>query len=306
MLHRVSKRKLIYIMSPSFSGSTLLTSLLARHNDIATVGELKASALGDIDKYYCSCGSRLVECEFWSSVKNDVKTNAPDFEFGAFGTHFREPKKYIYDRVLRATCRGAWFEVARNAAINNVPGLRSYFDDVLERNCILMESVCGILNRPVFLDGSKDPNRLLYLAHSERFDVVAIALYRDGRGVCNSMIKHDGLSLESAAILWHRKIREMQNVIQILGVNKVLPIQYEELCEDVDLVQARIIEFAGLPRQLGSGTPIDMHILGNAMRVKNSQEIRLDEKWKHELSPMQRKYFDRSFGDVNYAIGYRD
>ena len=50
---------LIYIMSPSFSGSTLLTFLMGAHPSVATVGELKATSLGDIDEYDCSCGSRI-------------------------------------------------------------------------------------------------------------------------------------------------------------------------------------------------------------------------------------------------------
>ena len=60
--------EMIYILSPSYSGSTLLTCLLARHPDIATVGELKASALGSLDSYKCSCGELLRECQFWDRI----------------------------------------------------------------------------------------------------------------------------------------------------------------------------------------------------------------------------------------------
>ena len=39
---------LVYILSPSYSGSTLLTFLLNTHPEIATIGELKAQALGNL------------------------------------------------------------------------------------------------------------------------------------------------------------------------------------------------------------------------------------------------------------------
>ena len=43
--------RLLYILAPSYSGSTLLTYLLSQHDAIATVGELKATSRGDLDTY---------------------------------------------------------------------------------------------------------------------------------------------------------------------------------------------------------------------------------------------------------------
>lgn len=50
--------KPVYITSASCSGSTPLTFLFGAHPDIATAGELKAIAMGDIEEQDGSCGAR--------------------------------------------------------------------------------------------------------------------------------------------------------------------------------------------------------------------------------------------------------
>ncbi|MGH8543075.1 MAG: hypothetical protein ACREX3_05465 [Gammaproteobacteria bacterium] len=48
---RLEPLTLAYIASPSYSGSTLMTFLLGGHPAVATVGELKAAGIGDVDRY---------------------------------------------------------------------------------------------------------------------------------------------------------------------------------------------------------------------------------------------------------------
>ena len=60
--------RLVYILAASHSGSTLLGMLLAAQPDVCTVGELKLTALGDVERYVCSCGQRIRECTFWQEI----------------------------------------------------------------------------------------------------------------------------------------------------------------------------------------------------------------------------------------------
>jgi hypothetical protein len=290
-------------MSPSFSGSTLLTTVLGQHREIATIGELKASAMGDVDTYLCSCGERLVECEFWSVVGAGIKKHVPDFTFKKFGTHFRSSNK-LFDRILRTNCRGPLAEWIRRMIIEFNPAFNSEYQDILSRNKLLIDRICGLVKRPVFLDASKDPNRLLYLSRSDLFEIYPIALYRDGRGVCNSMRKHDGLSVEEAATLWKRKIVEMKNVLQMIRPTDAFILRYEEFCHDPDGAVDRIVNKVGLTDDHHAQLSDDMHILGNSMRVSNTKEIRLDEKWKQELSSDEKSFFDGEYGELNRSLGY--
>ena len=66
---RPTPESVLYILGPSYSGSTLLTLLLAQHPQIATIGELKAATVGRIPDYRCSCGQLLRECALWRDVQ---------------------------------------------------------------------------------------------------------------------------------------------------------------------------------------------------------------------------------------------
>src|SRR5687767_15395896 len=107
---------LLYIASPSFSGSTLLTFLLNAHADIATIGELK---WGDIDlqTYHCSCGSLLRECRFWQAVESQMKEPGLPFDLKRPATDFRCRERELVDHIVRARVRGPLFESLRDAAV---------------------------------------------------------------------------------------------------------------------------------------------------------------------------------------------
>ena len=92
---------LAYILCPSYSGSTLLTLLLATHRDIATIGELKATHLGDVAKYSCSCGVPILACPFWEEVGGVMKSHGHVFSPAAFDTHFRA-QSWLVDKTLHA------------------------------------------------------------------------------------------------------------------------------------------------------------------------------------------------------------
>ena len=51
---KVNFVRLVYILAASHSGSTLLAMLLGSHPDVCTVGELKATSLGNVEEYLCS------------------------------------------------------------------------------------------------------------------------------------------------------------------------------------------------------------------------------------------------------------
>ncbi len=297
---------LTYIMSPSYSGSTLLTFLLANHPEIATIGELKASAIGDVNAYTCSCGDHFTSCEFWQQMVVAMRRRGREFSLDQFGTHFRT-RSAVVDRLLRATVRGAVFEHARTLATCLMPSCRSVRDDIIEQNRVFIEETKRIQAASHFLDGSKDPIRLKHFHDSGRWNIKVIRLVRDGRGVANSYMKHVGVSMGVAAEEWALKCREMSHVMARLPKGRVLTVHYEDLCRNTPEVLENILTFMGLD---ASDFPSDYdhakhHILGNSMRLRSSGEVRLDEKWRRMLSDDDLRQFDSIGGRVNRELGYR-
>jgi hypothetical protein len=296
----------VYILSPSYSGSTLLTFLLAAHPEIATVGELKATSMGDIDEYRCSCGALIRQCEFWRRLAAELARRGQTLNLADFGTHFRLARRPLADRVLRARVRGRAFELVRRLSMRLLPGCARDFARILRRNRVLAEAIAEIQGAPVFLDGSKDPNRLLYLLESGFWPVKAIYMTRDGRGTTNSYMRHQDAPMETAALDWSRTQAECERVAARMPPDDVLRIRYEDLCADVDGIMEAVFRFIGLDagpagRDFRS---CEHHVLGNAMRLRSSSEIKVDEKWRGALTAAQLEVFDRIAGRLNQRYGY--
>lgn len=301
-----AKPELLFILSPSFSGSTLLTFLLASHPDIATVGELKASALGDISTYHCSCGALLEQCEFWTNLRQRMERRGDPLSFPNFGTHFvRSP--LFFRRLIRLGVSTRLLSSMSERALQLVPWWRERREKILDRNQLLIELITAEQGRPVFLDGSKDPEQLQQLVKSQRWNVRVVRLLRDGRGIVNSYMKHHGLDVKSAASAWLRIESGCARITSGMATEDVLTVKYEDVCEDPRKAMNRIFQFAGLNQlnALDASEAQQLHILGNAMRLNPDKSIQHDEKWKTQLLPLDLDRFNEIAASFNRKRGYR-
>ncbi len=296
--------KLLYIMAPSYTGSTLLTYLLAMHPDIATIGELKASAMGSVDTYTCSCGTLIRECGFWRQVSEEMAQRGLPFSFENFGTHFRS-KEYLCDRLLRAGIKGPLLEMLRHAGFTILPRCGKKRDRIVLQNQIIMEIVKAIQGGRVFLDGSKDPNRVAYFSSSGLWNIRVIYLIRDGRGTTNSYMRHYNVTMEIAAREWVHTHRQCDRIKEKMG-DDCLTMHYEDLCRNPDDVLQRIFQFVGIDTDSISTDfrSVEHHILGNAMRMTSTSAIRIDEKWKKILTSDDLAVFKAIAGHLHTSYGY--
>lgn len=295
---------LAYILSPSYSGSTLLTCLMATHPDVATVGELKASPLGDVASYRCSCGNPILLCPFWDAVGRGMRQRGVAFSPTDFGTHFRSQHTFV-DRVLHADLRNWAWETLRATALH-LPQVRRSYRAILERNRLLIEVILDIQKGKLFLDGSKDAIRLRYFRSVGFWNIKVIYLLRDGRGTTNSIARHHGLSIEAAAREWVRTQKECDRAAEALPSTDLIVLKYEDLCADPAKTMQSIYRFLGLDPHGGrlSYQASEHHIMGNAMRLHSFDSIRQDEKWKNALSANDLKVFQRVAGSLNRKYGY--
>lgn len=303
--NHIGQRRLAYIMGPNYSGSTLLSLLLADHPEIATVGELKATSMGDISTYRCSCGELLTNCSFWHEVERMMREEGRDFSFGNFKTHFRKGKDPLTDLLLRATLRGPLFEVARETGFLLNSTARKVRQLIVEQNRSLIEIICTLQQAKFFLDDSKEPVRLKFLLASELWDIRVIHLIRDGRGVTNSYMRHNSATMAKAAQEWVHTQQECDRMSRLLGNSRCLTLHYEDLCHEPEKTLTSIHRFLGLEPGAGSSSSRAKHIMGNQMRLGSIQDIRLDEKWKQTLSAEDLHTFTNTAGELNHHHGYR-
>lgn len=300
-------KKLLYILSPSYSGSTLLTFLLAEHPEIATVGELKASpkSVGDISTYRCSCGELLLECDFWRELEAQMKEKCPEFSLNNFGTHLTSGGSRLFRRLVRSSIFGQPYNLIGYMMLRLIPHYNKTFQKNLSTNKAFIEKVCEIQNKPIFLDGSKDPERLYHFKRELELELKVINLHRDGRGFVNSYKKHYNTTIENASKACDRINTECARVINMFDKDEILDLKYEDLCKDKGGTLKRIYEFIDItPSYLSSVGHANFHILGNDMRLSYKSGIKHDEKWKRELNSTELDTFYRIAGKWNVFWGY--
>lgn len=308
----MAKNQLIYIISPSFSGSTLLTLLLARHAQVSTIGELKATARGDIASYMCSCGARLLDCPFWLGIKAEATLAGIDFHLEDFGTHFRSDDAFV-DQIIGAQVRGPLFELCRSLSIACFPSVRQTHSRIMRQNETLIDLILKKQGTRYFIDGSKDPNRLQYFLRSGNWDVAVINMTRNGICQANSQRSrsHYPGTFDDASREWLKTMRQIHRVCAKVPASKQHTLHYEELCTETETTLNRVWDFLGLESIPCNSENLDLktkdqHILGNKMRTKDSITIKLDERWQTQVTPAEYASFEEIAGPMNRKIGYKD
>lgn len=301
---------LVYIGGTGHSGSTLLDLLLNNHSMIQSTGEihrLNHYARGNLEP--CTCGQPVAECPFWLDVERRVRESrglAP------------ETRPLLSDEIMiRTEAVGGWRSVVEKAALvqPSLPLGRALGRAVApahyraaRASLEWYRAIRKATGTSLVVDSSKDPRRLKWLYTVAPAHYRLVYLVRDGRAVTASGIRRRGHSMEEVARKWralHRRSRAAQRSIP---AGQKLRVRYETLCTEPERVLREIHRFLGVPGEDG-GTTIrregSHNIGGNAMRLRAGETtIRLDDRWKRELSPQQLEVFDRIAGRLNRRLGY--
>jgi hypothetical protein len=298
-------RKLIYIMGCANCGSTLLTTLLSKNPRIATVGELKATKIGDPKNYLCGCGEPLSQCEFWSAVQKTCKERSLELSFDDFQTHYQS-RHGLLNKLISTRVRSRPFELLRQLARRIYPPMKHAIAAITERNYKIIDTICDIQSRDVFLDGSKDPVRLQHLMDSNRFDIWVIHMIRDGRGVVCSYKKKYDSDLSKCISSWKIKTIECIRACRGIPESRLLPVKYEELCENPSVVLSSIFEFLQLQKEtVACHSLVTDHIIGNRMRLEAGNcKIVMREEWRTYLTDAEKELFAVEGGGINSKNGY--
>jgi hypothetical protein len=323
----VAAHRLVYLLAASHSGSTLTATLLGAHPDLVTAGELKLTALGDLERYLCSCGERLRACPFWTGVQADMGARGFPFDLADAGTDLRSGATAYELRLLAPLHRGAPWEALRDAALALSPSWRRRLPALQRRNAALVGALLARTGAHMLVDSSKVGLRLKYLLRNPELDVRVVRVVRDGRAVALTYMdparfadasdpkRRDGgtggdrererLPMTEAAREWRRSNEEAEAVLAGLPRERWTALRYEELCADPAATLGRVFAFLGLPpAAITRATPGRLHVVGNGMRLDGDVPVRLDERWRERLTADELATFDAAAGDLNRRYGY--
>ena len=246
----MSPWRLIYITGNGHSGSTLLDMLIGSHSECITLGEIHQLTLKA--KGVCACGAaNYKECEFWRDVDSRLQVDGLS---GLSALHVDSADPEEFRRSNHALFR------------------------------VLQEKT----NVRWFVDSSKKLPRLKNLLSDPSLDVVPIHIVRRPEGViCSNMAKGRGFysSLRSYySGLWarYKYLRGKQSIV----------VSYEQLCSRPEYVLTQVMKRLGLTFEAAQldWSSHDHHNVNGNKRTRTSRQssIRLDERWRRNLSLWQR------------------
>lgn len=293
--------KYIYILSQRYSGSTLLSFLLATHPAISTIGErrkfyVKAIRPQAADRNgICSCGAPFSDCPFWSAVKRGVLTQLDEKRLATNLTEFH----FSNNKYLNAACQELWYY----SLMHRLPFLKKPLDrkirDFEQFNRMLVQTILDLEGNQVFLDASKDIRHALFLSQVPEFNFFVIWLSRDPRAQVASALKYNSWGVEEATRRWITTMETNRKVLETMGLNYRC-LTYEALCLDPRQEIAGLLRFAGLDPDLFS---LDFraqtqHIMGNySMRLGKDQTIEERREWRDALSASQVELIEAMTSD---------
>jgi hypothetical protein len=302
----------VSIASIGHSGSTLLGILLNQHEDITALGELKNLAVLSRDAARnCACGIPLADCPFWRAVERQLQEDLEDTGI------------CLRDFAPQAATKGTYYYIPTLAEIFLVLGNRrswrlagrllpSVRDEVEfgRKATAIYGAIARALGTPVVVD-SPGTARYMKIAHMANPGLFrAIHIVRDGRGWTCSRMRRESVSMDNAARLWRRRHWHLQLAMRTVPAERVLTIQYEQLCQHPESVMGQVTRFLRI-RPYGHQFELrkeSFHgVGGNPMRFRYGEtRIALDESWRHKLSTADLHVFDEIAGPLNRRLGFTD
>jgi hypothetical protein len=311
----------LYVCSAGRSGSTLLDLLMGSHHDCFSLGEIEHLPKNMSLDTPCSCGEPARSCPFWRQVAERILSvtgvdwyRTPyQFNLGLYKASNvldRRHQTRAYLSKYRLILGMKWFEYAVGIRLPYHTRITRSFDIGVQNTARLFDAVREVSGRPVLLDSSKEYRKAIGLYRERPDETRLLILTRDGRGVFNSK-RRDGFSLRSSIFPW---IKYYRNALPL--IEKQVPAQhrmrlrYEDLARDATGTLKAVCDFVGLefdPAMLRF-REAEHHILnGNDMRLGTGNEVRLDERWRTQLTSRDLAIFKSLGGErMNRRLGYRD
>jgi hypothetical protein len=296
---QAKKTDYTFILGLSHCGSTLLTFLLNAHPEIATVGEIERLRAFIPDRWArkkdaCSCGRSFYECPVWNRILAG---------FAARGHGFNDVDYFAYNTEQKPEADAK---------------LKAFTDAVLE-----------VSEKRVFLDASKKAGIVKSIFDNPYLNVKVINLYRDGRGVVNSWLKHEkrGASRRMHSTgtrgdnhrrpvdvfrtiwRWRRLEMERQSVLAAIPADRVLSVKYEDLATASQKTLREIFVFLQVDPRVDVvpdfKSAVEHHVIGNPMRLDEWEEIVPDTSWRTEMQAGSLLLFRLLGGErLNRMAGY--
>ena len=319
--------KVIQIISPGHSGSTILDIVLGSNDQLVSSGELRKlpwqvqrSVDGEVSikrQNICTCLRSFDECDFWGKVLDniasitgiDIKKSPEEFEisfFGEFGHYLHTKRPSIKQRAQGKVYR---LLLQNNKLSRSVMRSNKTISKILDNNWMLFDQMSKVSGKQIIIDSSKDIKRALLLHNDKPEQVYFLFLNRDLNGHLSSLKRRNkSLKLKkSSEDILYDIVKFRKRVKRIISERDInyLDVNYEDVISDPLSFYDRLSELVGIDvspdLNLARNSKVNtkkMHLVaGNPTRYKGEMYLKLDDRWKDELNDedikLTSKFYNR-------------
>ena len=268
----------------------MLSFLLNADPDICSVGHTTGWKFGSDEVFHCSCGEPIQDCPFYAFIAETFRKEGLPFDYRNFGTDLQLARSERLNRFLAGRLPlflPTGLERVRDMAVRKLPGVATKLRMVERANRCFITAALAHFGASVYVDNSHYPFRLRMLSGIEDFELRALHLVRDFRGVVYSNINLRGVDPAAATNKWLRQQSDIVRISPAIVPTKTL--YYEDLCDSTNDVLAYIHAFIGVEGHHFEGDfkSAEHHILGNVMRFGPPNIVKTTT-WQEKLSAAQR------------------
>ncbi|SEK38117.1 Sulfotransferase family protein [Blastococcus sp. DSM 46786] len=289
----MARIKVLSIVGPGRSGTTVLAGILGAVDGVVDVGELRwLWQRGLLERRTCGCGLPVGECPLWSAVVAEVAA-------GRTGTVAALAGEIASAQAL-LTSRRRRLRVVRSAATGAdwrpLEPIRTVTGQ-------LVRAVAEVTGARVIVDSSKRAQDAAVLAGLPDVDLYVLHMVRDPRAVVFSWgrrdktIRVDGGSRPMGTRgLLSSVSRWMENGLGAAALRRHVPadrwmfVRYEEFAAQPRVTVSRILTFLGedaaAPFVDDDSVVLDVNhtVAGNPNRFRvGPVTIRLDDEWSRRM-----------------------
>jgi hypothetical protein len=299
----MTRTKVLSIVGPGRSGTTILAAVLGEADGVVDVGELRwLWQRGLLERRSCGCGLPPAECPVWSQVVAKVMVGRTETA-GEFATDAAAAQKLLRLRRRRLQV------IRRAAAGKQWPPL----EPVREVVARLIPAVVEVTGARVVVDSSKRAQDAAVIAGLNRFDHYVLHIVRDPGAVVFSWGRRDKTirladgtkAMETRGPLssvgrWTENCAGAEVLRGFVPPERWMFLRYEDFTAEPRTTVSRILAFLGEDATVPF---IDEHtvvlspnhtVAGNPNRFRVGRvAIRLDDEWRRRM-PRSRRLMVRA------------
>ena len=268
MINKNNNVNVIYLLGTGRSGTTIMATVFNEHPNIHTVGEMHQFLEHVVLSKRCSCGEKLTECTFWSSIVRQLNLTEEQLKNALELSSNMEQHHNIPKLLLKGKVDNRYVRIQEE----------------------IFKLIAKDNPNKHFLDSSKYIARYLSLKRNKSMNVKGIYVVRDVRGVINSFQKKVQTPRNPiSTIIYYLAVNVFGELVCRMDKD-VIKVKYEDFIEDPDNTFMKIhnhcfnISDSHL-KPITSISEFEMpHIIGgNRMKVNKTIVLKKDEKWKEVI-----------------------